>query len=399
MINMLRSLVEFLLGDGMRQGLAMMFAFTISWLSVPSIVSLAKVKKLYDEPGNRKSHINNTPTLGGISIFASLTFSVLIFGRIPAFPQLQYLIAGLIMIFFIGLKDDIMPISPWKKLYGQILAACILIILGRIRITNLHGLFGIFTIDPIGSTIISFLIIIVIVNSMNLIDGIDGLSSGLAIVAFATFGVWFFQMGATEYSVVAAAIVGSLIAFFYFNVFSKESKIFMGDTGALILGFVLAAFIIRFNELNIIPYTAWHVDAAPVVSFGILMVPLFDTFRLFLLRIIRGGTPFRADRNHFHHLLLNLNLSHLDATLILVTVNLVFILAVFKLQFIGVNRLLILIMLAGSLLTYFLYWLVKRRTRLNKADMTGITIKPLHKIETIAQTDDPYRTNRQVNEL
>lgn len=389
--------MEFLSGDGLRQGLTMITAFAITWLSIPSILSLARAKKLFDEPGHRTSHINSTPNLGGISIFASLTFSVLIFGSIPAFPQLQYVIAGLFIIFFIGLKDDIIPISPWKKLYGQIIAAFILIILGHIRITNLHGLFGIYAIDPLGSTIISFIVIIVIVNSMNLVDGIDGLASGLAIVAFSTFGGWFFLMGATEYSVVAAAMVGSVIAFFYFNVFSKKNKIFMGDTGSLIIGFVLAAFIIRFNELNIIPNTPYHVTAAPVVSFGILMIPLFDTLRLFLLRTFKGGTPFRADKNHFHHLLLNLKLSHLDASLILITVNLVFILGVFKLQFLGASWLFILVIAAGFLFDFFLRWLVKRKARLNKLVKTN-PVQPYHTLKPIAHKNKPDLTDKQVKE-
>ena len=399
MINFLSSLMEIIFGAGLRQGLTLLTAFAITWLSIPSILALARVKKLYDEPEYRKSHVHSTPTLGGISIFASLTFSVLIFGRIPVFPQLQYVIAGLMIIFFIGLKDDLMTISPWKKLYGQILAAFILIVLGHIRITNLHGLFGIHDIDPFGSIIISFFVIIVIINSMNLIDGIDGLASGLAIVAFTTFGIWFFMIGAVEYSVVASAMVGSLIAFFYFNVFSKKSKIFMGDTGSLILGFVLAAFVIRFNELNVIPTTSWHVTAAPVISFGILMIPLFDTLRLFLLRIIRGGTPFKADRSHFHHLLLNLNLSHLKATLILITVNLAFILTVFKLQFLGINLLLILIMMAGSLLSFFLHWLVKRKTRLKMPIVTNLSTRPYHEIKPLNIADETALKSEPAKEL
>ena len=405
LINMLKSILDFVFGDGLhvllggglRQALALVSAFTITWLSIPSIVKLAAEKKLFDEPGHRKSHTHATPTLGGISIFAGLTISVLIFGRIPAFPQLQYVFAGLLVIFFIGLKDDIMGISPWKKLYGQVLAAFILIILGQIRITSLQGLFGINGLDAMGSMFISFFVIIVIVNAINLIDGIDGLASGLAIVAFATFGIWFYYMGASEYSVVAAAVVGSLISFSYFNVFGTTKKIFMGDTGSLMLGFLLAAFVIRFNELNIDPNTSWHVTAAPVVSFGILMIPLFDTARIFLLRVMRGGTPFKADRNHLHHLLLNLKLSHLNASLILITVNLLFILAVFKLQFLGMNWLLLIILLAGSLLSLGLHMLVSRRIRRHK-DLYPPK-QPYH-IEKPATPDEaPALSEKPITEL
>lgn len=396
MINLLTSVLDFMFGEGQRQGLALMAALAITWLSIPSIVALAKVKRLFDEPGHRKSHIYNTPTLGGISIFASLFVSVLIFGRVAAFPQLQYVFAGLLIIFFIGLKDDLMGISPWKKLYGQILAAFILIVLGQIRITNLHGLFGIDAVDPLGSMIISFFVIIVVVNSMNLIDGIDGLAAGLAIVAFSTFGIWFFLMGAMEYSVVASAMVGSLIAFSYFNVFSKKSKIFMGDTGSLMLGFVLSAFIIRFNELNISLTTPWHVTAAPVVSFGILMIPLFDTMRLFLLRTFRGGTPFKADRNHLHHLLLRLNLAHIDASLILIAVNMLFIVVVFKFQYLGISWLLFMIMAAASLLSLMLHWLVKRQTHRDKARRNSLPLQSIKKLSPVARVEEAEMKISQV---
>ena len=170
----------------------------------------------------------------------------------------------------------------------------------------------------------------------------------------------------------------------------------MGDTGSLMIGLVLAAFIIRFNELNIDTTAAWHVNSAPAVSFGILMIPLFDTLRVFLLRTIRTGNPFKADRNHLHHLLLNLKLSHFDATLTLISVNLVFTFGVFKLQYIGVNWLFILIILAGSLLSYCLHWLVKRRLRLDKELLTDIPIHHYHNLKPIVLLNEQEIAGKHV---
>lgn len=252
------------------------------------------------------------------------------------------LIAGMTVLFFIGIKDDILVIDPNKKLWGEIVAILILVLLGNVRFTSLHGFLGIYTMNPYAGIVLSVFVMIVIVNSFNLIDGIDGLASGIGILISTTLGIWFFLVGNLNYAVLSVALAASLIAFFRYNVFGGTHKIFMGDTGSLIVGFVIGMLVIRFNEVNAVYKGVYAVKSAPAVSFGILIIPLFDTMRVFLIRILRGRSPFRADKNHLHHRLLLLGFTHFQSTAIIAGVNLVFILMVLAFASVGIVKLMII---------------------------------------------------------
>ncbi len=340
---------------------SILFSFLITFVSIPTIVAVAKAKHLVDEPNGRTSHNKSIPTLGGVAIFAGILISLLIFINLQSFPSIQYITPGLLILFFIGLKDDILSISWKKKLIGQIAAALIVILLGDIRITNLHGFFGIYDIDYVFSIFLSLFIFIVIINCFNLIDGIDGLSAGIGIIASIVLGVWFFLINNNQYFILSFGITGSLLAYFYFNVFSKKNKIFMGDTGSLIIGFLMAVLIIEFNEYNIGLESIYTIKAAPAVSIGILFVPLFDTLRVFIIRISRKKSPFYPDREHVHHRLLKLGNTHFQATLVLMGINILFIVIVFLLQDIGILKLTFIILVLGIFLSYIPVFLIKRK--------------------------------------
>jgi UDP-GlcNAc:undecaprenyl-phosphate GlcNAc-1-phosphate transferase len=227
--------------------LAFIGAFLISYTSIPSIVKVANIKKLFDEPGHRKTHKVSIPTLGGIAIFSGFLISGGLFANFVEHKELQYLYIASIVLFFVGIKDDILVIAPLKKLSGEIFAALIIIVLGNFRFTSLHGFMGIHEMNYFVSIALSLFVYIVIINGFNLIDGIDGLASGVGIISGLTFGVWFFLVKDYDYAILSLALVGSLIAFFWYNVYGKNYKIFMGDTGSLILGLSLAVFSTRFN--------------------------------------------------------------------------------------------------------------------------------------------------------
>jgi UDP-GlcNAc:undecaprenyl-phosphate/decaprenyl-phosphate GlcNAc-1-phosphate transferase len=322
--------------------LSIVSSFAIVYGSVPTIVNVAHLKKLYDEPGRRKSHFQSIPNLGGISIFAGFIITAGVFTDINLTPEFLYLIIGLVVLFFVGLKDDILIIAPTKKLYGEIIASLILVVVGDLRFTSLHGFMGINEIGYLPGIILTIFVMIVVTNAFNLIDGIDGLASGLGIVISITFGLWFFLSGNTNYAVLAASLLGSLVCFFGFNVFGVKNKIFMGDTGSLLVGFVISVFVIKFNEINVLYDGNYSVKASPAVSFGILIIPLFDTLRVFLLRIARGRSPFSADKNHLHHRMLKLGLSHFGSTLLLLSLNIVFIVLVWSFQSLGIVKLMLL---------------------------------------------------------
>ena len=274
-----------------------------------------------------------------------------------------------IVLFFVGLKDDILIIAPLKKLSGQVFAALIIVVLGNLRFTHLHGFIGVNQLLYVHSFLLTVFVLVVIINSFNLIDGIDGLASGVGIIASLLFGTFFYINGEVGYAVLSAAMAGSLIAFFWFNVYGTENKIFMGDTGSLLVGLFLAVLVVRFNEMNIGITGVWHIHAAPAVSFGILFIPLFDTIRVFTIRVLRGKSPFKADKNHVHHRLLALGYSHIKATMVLLGANVAVICFVLVFNFLGILLLMSILLVLGtvfSLLPEIIYKRIEKKKLIKK---------------------------------
>lgn len=307
--------------------LSFIFAFIITYAVIPVIIQIANVKHLYDVPGERASHTSVVPTLGGLGIFIGFILSVTFFTDFKIFPGLQHFEFALFAIFFLGMKDDIIALDPLKKTVGIIIAALVMTVWGDIRISGFYGLFGIRDIPYWLSIIFSVFTIYVIINAVNLIDGINGLCSSTTIISTTAFGLWFFFEGSQksyQMAIIGAAVVGSLIAFLRFNI--TPARIFMGDTGSLILGMLMAFFAIEFLETNLHTHTALKLRSSPVVAMGFLSLPLVDMVKVFAIRIYRGRSPFHADRNHIHHILLRLGFSHVKATLILTLFSIFFVL-------------------------------------------------------------------------
>jgi len=340
-------------------------AFIITFISIPSLVEVARAKNLYDVPNGRTSHEVIPPTLGGMAIFSGFIITVMVFANISLIPYMQYVVASTIVVFFIGLKDDVIGLSPLKKFVGQIIAAGIIIDLGNVRLDSLHGFIGIYDLNYYGGDMLTLVVIIGIVNAFNLIDGIDGLSSGIGILAAATFGIWFYLIGQFQLTIVSFALVGALAAFFNYNVFSKKNKIFMGDIGSLLLGFIMSILAIKFNELNTGLEGPWAIKAAPAVSIGILIVPIYDTLRVFFIRAMNGKSPFSPDRGHVHHRLLDLTKSHKKSTAILLSINLLFIVISFLLSGLRIWQLAIILFVLASALSYIPVYLVNQMKKKN----------------------------------
>ena len=340
-----------------------LMAFGITWFSVPSIVNIARLKGLCSIPNGRTSHISATPNLGGIAVFIALVLSTVIFAGTYFKFELKYIISGLVVVFFIGIKDDILIIDPYKKIAGQIFAVILIAVFAGIRITSLYGLFNIGQLPYVASILLTVFVFIVIINGFNLIDGIDGLASGIGILTSSVFGIWFLINGHMACTILSFSFVGTLTAFFYFNVFGKKNKIFLGDTGSMITGFVIGVLACRFLQLELVSEGVTKIPSAPTVVCGILIVPLFDSLRVFILRIIQGKSPFKADRQHIHHCLLQLGCSHLQATLMLISVNLFFIILSYLLRGIGIILLMGVILSLASLMSHILLIYAKERSR------------------------------------
>ena len=333
--------------------LSVITAFVVVYISVPSIVKFANTKQLFDEPEERSSHEHNTPTLGGLAIFAGIIISLSLWIDTQILREFQFIVAALIVMFFVGIKDDILIIAPITKFIGQLIAAFIIVILADIRLTSLHGFFDIFEINYFWSIVLSIFTILVIINGFNFIDGVDGLSASIGIITAGAFGYWFFISSHYQYVIISISLIGASFAFFLFNVFSKKNKIFMGDTGSLIIGLILSILVIQFNEFNIDKSKPFAIYPAPAVSFGILIIPLLDTLRVIFIRLVTGKPLIQADKMHLHHQLLKLGLNHISVTLIISVANILFIYFVFYTSsFISIRRLLLLILIVALALSY-----------------------------------------------
>lgn len=327
-------------------------SFLITYIAIPSIIKVAKLKNLFDEPGFRKSHFSNIPTLGGLAVFMGMIFSITFWTDSAYLPELQYIISAIIIIFFIGIKDDIIAIDPIKKLGIQVVSALILIYWGGIKLTGLYGIFGIYVLPEWVQVLLTLFTIIVIINAFNLIDGIDGLLGAIGIIISVTFCITFYLMGDIQFAIIALSLAGALCAFLRYNI--TPAKIFMGDTGSLLVGLVSSILAIKFVEMNNEQDIYLHFKSAPAIAFGILIIPLFDTLRVFLIRVVKGKSPFHGDRNHVHHLLVDLKLTHTQASIVLALVNLVFINIAFACQSLGSFYLLILILATATTATVLL---------------------------------------------
>lgn len=296
-------------------------AFIVTFYAIPVIIRVADIKKLYDEPDERKVHTSPIPSLGGLGIYAGFLLAVLIAAPEQS-SELQYYIAASFVIFFLGLKDDILVLSPLKKFLGQLLAAFIIIYKGGIEITSMHGFMGINQLPEFFSLALSYFTVIVVINSFNLIDGVDGLAGSLGLFTSVAFGLYFLSNNQLAFAVLGFSLAGSLGAFLIFNF--SPAKIFMGDTGAMLIGLINAILVIKFINSASDPAVVFPLTASPAIGFAILMVPLFDTLRVFGIRILYRRSPFSPDRNHIHHLLLDRGLSHKMVTFCILSANILF---------------------------------------------------------------------------
>src|SRR5580692_10914204 len=307
--------------------LSIAISFTVTFLAIPAVINVAEMKKLFDMPDARKVHFTPITPLGGLGIFAGFIFGSLLTLHFGQYADLQYYIAASFVIFFLGLKDDILIISPVKKFIGQVLAAFIIIYYGNIQIRSMHGFLGLYQLPEMFSLLLTYFAVIVVINSFNLIDGIDGLAGSLGLLSSVVFGIYFLYVGLSPYAVIAFSLAGSLLAFLIFNF--QPAKIFMGDTGYLLIGTVNAILVIKFINVANVSDIKFPINASPAVGFTILMIPLLDTLRVFGIRILHRRSPFSPDRNHIHHLLLDRGFSHRAITFFLVAINAIMVAVVF----------------------------------------------------------------------
>lgn len=339
-------------------GLGTLISFLLTFFSIPTIVKISRRKNLMDEPGIRSSHLRKIPNLGGIAIFYSLAVCASIFA-FELFEIYKFLFASLVILLYIGVMDDIVVMRAYKKLFAQIAVTALMVIGSDVRIRNFFGLFGIYELNYFFSVLFSIFTFIILINAFNLIDGIDGLAGGYSIICSALFGISYFRLGEYNYPLVvlSGVIIGSVVGFLYYNLSHyRTNKVFMGDTGSMILGFLLAftaiCFIDIFIDKKLPTVPRYYLQTAPAIAMAILILPLIDTLNVIIIRLVKKQSPMVADKNHIHHSLLALGLTHRRSTVYIILYDLFIVAVAYYFRHINVNILLLIITVIGFMGAY-----------------------------------------------
>ncbi len=307
--------------------LVFLTSFIVVLYSTPALIKVAVLKRLIDAPSEeRKIHKRSVPTIGGIIIYAGTLFAYALWYNVEdriyydkifkSVTEFKLIIATSLILFFVGVKDDIIGTAPVKKLFAHIVVALILVLMGDIRITGLHGIFGVYDIPYWGSVFISIFTYVVVVNAFNLIDGVDGLAAGVGFLSCCAFGFWFIFANEFGYAALSFALAGALTGFLIFNF--SPAKIFMGDSGSLVIGMFICVLAIKMIEYPINQLDQFWVHISkPVFAISALAYPLIDTLRVFIIRALKGQSPFNADRNHIHHKLLDCGYGHVKTVIVI----------------------------------------------------------------------------------
>lgn len=286
---------------------------------IPAILKFCKEKQLYDLPDTRKRHKTAVPRLGGISFMPSMFISFvlsmlalcLMEGRgVKVSLASLYMLLGTFLVYGTGIVDDVVGLHATPKFVVQIIAACLLPLSG-LYINNFYGFCGIQEVPAWVGVPLTVFVVVLIDNAMNLIDGIDGLASGLSIIALSGFCVLFVQMNVWVFCMLIGALVGVLVAYTYYNVFSRTKKLFMGDSGSLTLGYILAFLFVKYSMLT--PLMSEYRPQGFLMAYSLLIVPVYDVVRIILVRMRLRKPLFDADRHHIHHKLMDMGMTQHQA--------------------------------------------------------------------------------------
>ncbi len=313
---------------------ALIISFFITFSLIPLVIHVVTKRNILDEGGGRKIHKGSIPRFGGVAVFIGFISSLPIWLSISAIVSLKFIFVGILLIVFVGLRDDLLPISPLIKLIGQLVAGGIVTYFGGVKITSLHGLFGVYEINPLVSFVVTVFTIIVITNAFNLVDGVNGVAGNIAILSFTFFGIFFFATNSINLALMSVCMIGALIGFLKFNY--TPARIFLGDTGSLFIGFVLAVATIKFIEINslLVDTSFLKYNCVLAGASSIIFYPLVDTLRVFVFRMMQKRSPFAPDKSHIHHLILRIYNSHLKTTWVITvaSLSLILITVIFRKQ-------------------------------------------------------------------
>jgi UDP-GlcNAc:undecaprenyl-phosphate GlcNAc-1-phosphate transferase len=341
-------------------------SFLIGFLILPILIKFLRKIQFGDIPGGRKIHNQFTPSMGGIAILSSFFVSLAIWGIVDGrINDIWFLLAGIGIVFLVGLSDDIVDLRAYYKLVGQIIAAFIVVNFGQVRVESFYGFLGVEAIPEYFSFIFSMIVLLAASNAFNLIDGIDGLAGMVSSIALLFLGLWFGWNGLDSYALISFGFLGATLSFLIFN--WQPAKIFMGDTGALTLGFAIGALVMVFFKSNesVAPEFFGKFNSPFTMGVGLMVYPLFDTVRVFVRRIVSGNHPMKADKGHIHHFLLRSGMSHRKATLVISSVQLTLVVTAILLNSVEDNwaltALIGLVLIFGGVVEQFTISQIRKR--------------------------------------
>jgi UDP-N-acetylmuramyl pentapeptide phosphotransferase/UDP-N-acetylglucosamine-1-phosphate transferase len=328
----------------------------VTYFFIPKIIFFAQQFRLTDLAGKRASHSGSTPIFGGIAIFSGILFSLLFWAELQ---EIQFLITSFLIVFFVGVIDDLLNLTPIKKLAGQIIAILVVIYLGEIQIDSMHGVLGVYDLPDFFATLFTVFVVIVITNGFNLIDGVDGLAAGVGVIAAFCFGFIAVIMGQSDMAIIAFSLVGALLAFLRYNF--NPAKIFMGDTGSLVVGMILSVLAINTIRYGLVTEDLRLPNKGPLLAIVFLAIPLFDTLRVFVVRASKRKGPLLPGRDHIHHALLDLGFGHKKTTLILYFISIALIIGTYFLIELNVNLSIALLAFISYFLLILPFYLLRRK--------------------------------------
>jgi len=336
-------------------------ALVITYVAIPKVMFFSEKLRLFDEAGIRASHKGSVPIFGGIAIFSGIIFSLLFWADIE---NIQFILVSILIVFFVGVIDDLLVLSPTKKIVGQIISVLILVFLQELQIDNMHGVLGIYELPDWVSVLFTIFVVIVITNGFNLIDGVDGLAGGIGIIASFAFGIIALFMsdipGQGDMAIIAFTLMGALLGFLKYNF--HPAKIFMGDTGSLVVGIILSVLAINSIRYGLVTDTIKLPNKGPLLAIVILAIPLFDSLRVFVARVIKGRHPLSPGRGHIHHALLNLGFGHKYTSLALYFFSLVLILFSYFLLELNINMSILILAGISFILLYIPFYMLKAKS-------------------------------------
>lgn len=334
----------------------------------PKVLKIAILKNLVDNPDARKLQRNPVPVMGGIAVFFGITIGLCCSQAIFNSPSTFMLISAMLIMLYTGTIDDIIDLSPAIRFIIEIIVIAWLMYTSKSSINCFWGLWGIATIPQWAAYALTIFAAVGIINAINLIDGVNGLSSGFCFMSSVLFAIFFYITGNETMTTLALSAAGAIVPFFLHNVFGQSTRMFIGDGGTLVIGTMMAMFVMNILDVNSgsILLAANGVGLIPF-TLAVLAIPIFDTLRVMSTRILNRKSPFHPDKTHLHHMFIDLGFSHIGTTVSILSVNFLIVVAWFISYRMGasIETQLYVVVALSILMTFIFYWFAKRQLERN----------------------------------